>query len=92
MKVYRIIEVAKWVDGSGFEYSATLESGAVDIVGDTAEEIKDGFDWDWWEKSEQLADGEDLRITVKYYSNPDYDPMLDDDELIAVFETWESEL
>ncbi len=89
-KVFEIVEVEKWVDGSGFEYSTTYSSQVVDVSGDSPEEIRKYFDWSWWDK-EELADGEDLKITVKYY-RPDYDPAFDDDEPIAKFETWESEI
>lgn len=68
----------------------TYSNKIVDIAADSAEEISEYFDWSWWEKSEPV-DGEDLKITVKYY-RPDYDAMFDDDDPIAEFETWESEI
>lgn len=58
---------------------------------DTEEELRKSVpDWSWWEKSEP-AEGIDYQITVKYYRT-DYDPMFDDDEPIAEFKTWESEI
>lgn len=90
MKVYEIIEGSNWVEGSGFSNTATLSSGVIETNASNVEELKKNFDWKWWEKS-QKTDGEDLKITVKYYQ-PDYDPMFDDDAPLAEFEIWESEI
>lgn len=90
MKVYEIIEISRWVEGSGFSNTETLSSGIVEANGSNEEELKARFDWKWWDKSES-ADGEDLKINVKYY-RPDYDSMFDDEEPIAQFEIWESEI
>lgn len=90
MKVLEIITIAKWVDGSGYQYEETYSSKVINIAEKNAEELKKNFNWKFWEKQE-LAEGEDIEITVKYY-NPDYDPMFDDDEPFAEFKTWESEI
>lgn len=90
MKVLEVIELEKWIDGSGFASSEVYSRQTVDVSGDTPEEVRERFDWGWWDKMEH-ADGEDLKITVKYY-RPDYDPMFDADGPIAEFEAWESEI
>ena len=91
MKVREIIEIAEWVDGSGYSYESVYSNQAIAVSDESVEDLKKNFNWNWWEKSEP-EEGKDLKITVKYYSNPEYDPMFDDDEPIAVFETWESEI
>ncbi len=90
MKVLEIVEVEKWVDGSGFSNSEIYSNQVIEVAEETIEEAKASFDWSWWDKAEQVP-GEDLKITVKYF-RPDYDPMFDDEEPLAQFETWESEI
>lgn len=90
MKVYEIVEINYWKNGNGFSRTETISSGIVEVNGSNEEELKERFDWKWWDKSDR-EDGEDLKINVKYY-RPDYDPMFDDDEPIAEFEIWESKI
>lgn len=90
MEVREIIEIGYWEDGSGFSHSETYSSKVIKVAADTAEGLKDKFDWKWWER-EELGEGRDRKITVKYFW-PDYDPMFDDEEPLAEFETWEKEI
>lgn len=87
MKVKKIIEIAKWVDNSGWSYQTTYSNKVIDIPKIPGE---DDFDWNFWEP-EEMTDGEDLKITVKFY-RPDYDPMFDNDEPLATYKTWQSEI
>lgn len=87
MKVRQIITVSKWVDGNGYSNTETYDDKTFEI---SQEEIAKPMDWTWWDNVE-LAEGEDIEITVKIYPG-DYDPAFDADEPIATYSTWQSEL
>ena len=89
MKVKEIITIKGWVDGSGWQFSQCYSDQVIDVSEDL---IAPGaeMDWSWWETNE-LSGGEDTEITVAYY-RPDYDPMFDEDEPLAEWSIWESEL
>ena len=89
MKVKEIITAAGWIDGSGYSYSTTISDQVIDVP---EEMLAPGAKMDWsWMSKDELADGEDCEITVEYY-RPDYDPMFDDDEPLATWSIWESQL
>lgn len=89
MKVREIITAAGWIDGSGYSYSTKISDQIIDAPDEMlAPDAK--MDWSWMEKDE-LSDGEDTEITVSYY-RPDYDPMFDNDEPLATWTIWESQL
>lgn len=90
MEVREIIEIAHWKDGRGFVQSETYSNKVIEVAAEKADELEDQFDWKWWGRQEP-EEGEDRKITVKYFL-PDYDPMFGDDEPLAEFETWESEI
>lgn len=89
MKVKEIITIKVWTDNSGWSYEQTIGDQVIDV---DLEILTPGaeMDWSWWELSES-NDGEDTKITVNYY-RPEYDPMFDDDEPLATWHIWESEL
>ena len=89
-KVREVIEIAGWVNGSGYSYNTVYSDQIVEVLWDTAEEIKDNFDWSWWEKSENNPNADDLEITVIYYPADTED--IEDADAIAVFKIWESEI
>lgn len=88
MRVREIIEISKWVNGSGEQYNTIFSNKVIELAADTQEEIKEFFDWDFWEK-EELAENEDLKITVEYF---EVDADIECNEPIAKFETWQSEI
>lgn len=82
MKYRRIVEIAYWERDKGFWYNQTL-------IDDTEDDDPENFDWSWWEKEELKEEGDDLKITVKYFSEDCEDI---EGEPIACFETWQSEI
>lgn len=87
MKVRSVVTISKWVDGSGYSYTETLEDDIIELVGETVEDIIDNFDWSWWE-FEDLPENEDLEITVEYF-RPDDDER---EDILAEFSIWQSEI
>lgn len=83
MKVREVITIKEWVDGSGYNYEEIYSNKIIDVAGE--DDVKENFDWDWWEKDSSVNGDEDLRIAVEYYR-------LSDDTMIAKFETWQSEI
>lgn len=83
MKVREVITIKAWVDGSGYNYEEIYSNKIIDVAGE--DDVKDNFDWNWWEKDSSVNGDEDLRIAVEYYR-------LSDDTMIAKFETWQSEI
>ena len=86
MKVREVIDIALWKSGSGYSYNSTISNNIIEIPVDSVDHISDWFSWDWWER-EEVKDGEDFEITVKYYHADE-----DDDEPIATFTAWQNEI
>ena len=89
MKVKEIITIKGWVDGSGWQFSQCYSDQVIDVPEDLTTPGAE-MDWSWWELNSRVK-GEDTEITVAYY-RPDYDPMFDEDEPLAEWSIWESEL
>lgn len=84
MKVREVITIKGWVDGSGWSYSQCIGDDIIEI-----DDIPDIFDWSWWETGEKPAVGGNTKIIVEYYA-PDADTA--EDEPLATYATWESDL
>lgn len=82
MKYRRVVEIAYWKDGEGFKYNEILED---EVTRDAPEK----FDWSWWEKEELQQEDDDLKITVKFFAKDCEDI---EEEAVACFETWQSEI
>lgn len=86
-KVREIITINGWTDGSGWNYNQCYSDAIIDVDPGSLTHDAD-MDWSWWECNDP-RDGEDVEITVSYY-NLDADPT--DDDPIAEWSTWESEI
>lgn len=88
IKVREIINIKGWKDGSGWQYDQCYSDSIVDVPEEDLAPDS-GMDWSWWESNE-LAQGEDVEVTVSYYPSDCED--LYDAEPIASWSCWESEM
>ena len=76
------IEIMCWQNGIGWSYRTVYSDDTLFMTGKEIKDLKENFSWDWWEKLD-CREGEDLRIKITYSYNG---------EIIASYETWQSEL
>lgn len=88
MKVREIITLEGWVDGSGISYSTVYDDKITTISEDA---LNSPMDWSWWDAGDKMCDGQDTHIIVRLYRT-DYNPMFDNDDPIAEWDVWASEL
>ena len=87
LKVREVITLKGWVDGSGWSFSQVYSDKLVDI---TEGDLK-SIDWDWYDTDSDNppAEGHDTKIIVDLFAE---DADISEDEPLASFEKWESEI
>ena len=87
LKVREVITLKGWVDGSGWSYSQTYSDNIIEIIKDNL----DAIEWDWYETDSNYppAEGYDTKIIVDFYAE---DADISEDEPLASFEKWHSEI
>lgn len=92
LKLREVIEIRVWNDNEGWREQQTIANEIVDnIPYDSVEAMEANYDWSWWRENgwyTETEEGEDLKITVKYY-----DPSAEEEEesLLEV-STWQSDI
>lgn len=91
MKVKEVIKFAHWVDGSGYSWEDTYAENVIEIKESELPKTADDLDWSWYDLPDENPEdsGEDLKITVEFYSADD---MPEHDEPIAKISKWVSDL
>lgn len=80
MKVRVITELKKWVSGSGYQSTEVYQDETVEVTSCNS------CDFSFWEP-EELPEGEDLEICVKYYRADDEEALVP----LAEFSKWNNE-
>ena len=91
MKVKEVIKFAHWVDGSGYSWEDTYAENVIEIKESELPKTADDYDWDWYDLPDENPEdsGEDLKITVEFYSEDDQP---EHDEPLAKISKWVSDL
>jgi hypothetical protein len=91
MKVKEVIKFAHWVDGSGYSWEDTYAENVIEIKESELPKTADDLDWSWYDLPDENPEdsGEDLKITVEFYSEDDQP---EHDEPLAKISKWVSDL
>ena len=89
LKVREVITLKGWVNGSGWSYEQCYSDRIIEVTDSELQTME--MDWGWWETDSDNppTEDEDTKIIVDLYA---VDADISEDEPLASFEKWESEI